>query len=91
MLVMKIISMLKKLWNEFRINTMEGFHHLHLKTDILLLSGVFEQFRNMYLQTFILNPCLYSFSPGLPRDPIFKITNTKLELTRDADIYEFIE
>ena len=32
------------IWNVFKINTMGDYHDLYLKTDVLLLTDVFEKF-----------------------------------------------
>ena len=37
-------------WNEFKRNTMGDCHDLYLKTDVLLLTDVFEKFINTCLQ-----------------------------------------
>ena len=37
------------IWNVFKMNTMSGYHDLHLKTDVLLLADVFEKFINTCL------------------------------------------
>ena len=34
----------RKVWREFGINNMGGYHDLYLKTDVILLANVFEAF-----------------------------------------------
>ena len=69
-----------------------GFcHDLYLKTDVLLLADVFEEFRNIYIQYYGLDSCHYSSSPGLSCDAILKTTDVKLDLISDTDMYQFIE
>ena len=41
------------------------YHDLYLKADALLLTCVFEDFRNMNLEYYELDPCHYFSSPGL--------------------------
>ena len=41
------------------------YHDLYLKSDILLLADVFENFRKTCLQYYKLDPCHYFSSPGL--------------------------
>jgi hypothetical protein len=37
----------EKIWKEFDMKTMGDYHDLYLKSDVLLLAGVFEEFRNV--------------------------------------------
>ena len=81
----------KKVWKTFKIKTMGEYHDLYLGSDVLLLTDVFENFRNTCMQYYKLDPCHYFTSPGLSWDAMLKMTNIKLELMTDIDIYQFIE
>ena len=81
----------KKVWKVFNIKTMGEYHDLYLKSDVLLLADVFESFRKTYLQHYKLDPCHYFTSPGLSWDAMLKMTNIKLELMTDVDMFQFIE
>ena len=81
----------KKVWNKFQLQTMGEYHNLYLQSDILLLADVFENFRKTCLQYYKLDPCHYFTSPGLSWDPMLKMTNIKLELMTDIDMFQFIE
>ena len=70
---------------------MGEYHDLYLKSDILLLADVFENFRKACLQYYKLDPCHYFSSPGLSWDAMFKMTDIKLELMTDLDMFQFIE
>ena len=70
---------------------MGGYHDLYLKSDVLLLADVFESFRKTCLQYYKLEPCHYFTSPGLSWDAMLKMTNIKLELMTDVDLFQFIE
>ena len=52
-------------WNTFQIKNMGEYHDLYLKSDILLLVDVFENFRKTRLINYKLDPCHYVTSPGL--------------------------
>ena len=52
-------------WNAFKMKTVGDYHDLYLKTDVLLLAGVFEKFIKMCLDYYELDPCHYFSSPGI--------------------------
>ena len=78
-------------WNTFKLKSLGNYHNLYLKSDILLLTDVFENFRKTCLQYYKLDPCHYFTSPGLSWDAMLKVTNIKLELLVDVEMFQFIE
>ena len=80
-----------KVWNTFMIKTMGESHDLYLVSDVLLLTDVFENFRKTCMQYYKLDPCHYFTSPGLSWDAMLKMTNIKLELMTDIDMFQFIK
>ena len=81
----------KNVWNKFNLKNMGEYHDLYLKSDILLLVDVFENFRKTCLEYYKLDPCHYFTSPGLSWDAMLKMTDIKLELITDIDMFQFIE
>ena len=81
----------KNVWNTFNLKNMGEYHDLYLKSDILLLVDVFENFRKTCLEYYKLDPCHYFTSPGLSWDAMLKMTDIKLELMTDIDMFQFIE
>ena len=69
-------------WNVFKMNTMGDYHDLYLKTDVLLLSDVFEKFIKTCLDYYGLDPCHYFSSPGLSWDAMLKMIGIKLNIDR---------
>ena len=74
----------KNVWNTFKLQSMGEYHDLYLKSDVLLLADVFENFGKTCLQ-------YYFTSPGLSWDAMLKMTDIKLKLISDIDMYQFIE
>ena len=63
-----------------------------MKSDVLLLADVLENFRKTCTQYYELEPSHYFFtSPGLSWDAMLKMTDIKLELITDVDMFQFIE
>ena len=84
-------NLAKEVWNTFMIRTLGDYHDLYLVSDMLLLTDVFENFRRTCMQYYKLDPCHYFTSPGLSWDAMLKMTNIKLELMTDIDMFQFIE
>ena len=80
-----------KVWDEFQMETMRDYHDLYLKTDVLLLADVFEEFRNVCLKHYKLDPAWYYTAPGLAWDACLKMTLVELELLHDQDVLLMIE
>ena len=59
-----------RVWNTFQLKNMGEYHDLYLKSDILLLADVLENFRKTCLQYYKLDPRHYFTSPGLSWDAI---------------------
>ena len=81
----------QNVWGEFGLSSMGEYHDLYLKSDILLLTDVFENFRKACQQYYELDPAHYFTTPGLSWDAMLKMTKTKLELMSDVDMFIFIE
>ena len=81
----------KNVWKMFSMKNMGDYHDLYLQSDILLLADVFENFRKTCLEYYKLDPCHYFTSPGLSWDAMLKMTDIKLELMTDIDMFQFIE
>lgn len=81
----------ENIWEKFRIQTLGEYSDLYLKTDVLLLADVFENYRNTSLSTHSLDPAHYFGAPGLSFDAMLKYTNISIELFTDVDMLMFIE
>lgn len=81
----------QRVWSEFGMKSLREYHELYLKTDVLLLTDVFESFRKLCLNNYGLNPAWYFSSPGLAWDACLKATGVNLELLTDQDMLLMVE
>ena len=73
------------------MKTMRSYLNLYLKSDVLLLAAVFENFRDVCSKNYGLDPAWYYTAPGLAWDVALKITKMKLELLSDYDLLLMVE
>ena len=78
-------------WNSFKMKTFKEYHELYNITDVLLLADVFENFRDICLKIYGLDPVYYFTAPGLAWDACLKMTNIDLELLSDPNMLLMFE
>ena len=71
--------------------TLGDYHDLYVQSDTLLLADVFENFRNMCIKVYELDPAHFLSAPGLAWQACLKKTEVKLELLTDVDILLMVE
>ena len=81
----------QKVWETFGIENMGQYHDLYLKSDVLLLADIFENFREQYLDTYGLDPAHYVSLPSSSWDAMQKMTGVRLDLLTDVEMLNFIE
>ena len=81
----------QNVWKTFNMKSMGDYLDVYQKADVLLLADVFENFRKTCLQYYKLDPCHYFTAPGLSWDAMLKMTNIRLNLISDVDMYQFVE
>ena len=81
----------QKIWKKFGMKTMKDYHDLYLELDVLLLADVFENFREVCLDNYKLDPAWYLTAPGLSWDAMLRVTGIKLELLTDPDMLMMVE
>ena len=81
----------QKVWRVFKMEHFKDYHNLYNETDVLLLADVFENFRDICIKNYKLDPAHYYTAPGLAWDAALKITGVKLELLSDIDMLLMVE
>jgi len=87
----------QKVWNHFNCKTMMDYHNIYLKSDVLLLSDIWENFRNTCYKIYGLDSSYYYTAPGLSWSAFLKHKhdetdgNFNIELLSDIDMFQFFE
>ena len=78
-------------WKTWKMKTFKEYLELYNVTDVLLLADVFENFRDICLKNYGLDPVYYYTAPGLAWDACLKMTGVNLELLSNIDMLLMIE
>ena len=70
---------------------MKDYRNLHNLSDVLLVADIFENFTNICMNHYGLDPAWYFGAPGVAWDASLKITKGQLELLSDPDMLLMIE
>ena len=81
----------KKVCKDFERKNLGECHDLYVQSDTLLLADVFENFRNMCLKIYELDPAKFLLVPGLAWQAAFKKPKVKLDLSTDTDMLLIVE
>ena len=68
----------KKVFKIFHNNNIGSYHDLYVQIDTLLLSDVFENFRNKCIEIYQLDPIYFVSTPRLAWQACLKKTEIKL-------------
>ena len=80
--------------NVFKVSKLENlgnYHDLYVQSDTLLLADVFNNFSDMCLKEYELDPAHFLSLPGLAWQACLKKTNIELELLTDNDMLLMVE
>ena len=75
----------------FKLENLGDYHDLYVQSDTLLLVDVFNNFRDMCLKEYELDPAHFLSLPGLAWQTCLKKTNIELELLTDYDMLLMVE
>ncbi|MDR3479071.1 MAG: endonuclease domain-containing protein, partial [Gammaproteobacteria bacterium] len=80
-------------WKAFKCKTLGDYHDLYLRTDVLLLADVFENYRNIALKNFQLDPTYYVSLPSYAWDAMLWMTKVNIQLLTDkqSEMFYMIE
>ena len=81
----------QNVWKTFNMKSLRDYHDLYNKADVLQLADVFENFRDVCIKSYKLDPAWYYTAPGLAWDGMLKITKIELEQLLDYDMILMIE
>ena len=78
-------------WKTWKMKTFKEYLELYNISDVLLLADVFENFRDICLKNYGLDPVYYYTAPGLAWDAMLKMTGINLELLSNIDMLLMVE
>ncbi|KAL4082352.1 hypothetical protein QTP88_030029 [Uroleucon formosanum] len=69
----------------FNIQNLREFTSLYNKIGVLLLTDIMDNFRDISLKTYKLDPLWYYTTPGFAWSSMLRMTNVKLDLLTEVD------
>ena len=79
------------MFDEFKLKNLGDYHDLYVQRDTLLLTDVFENFRNKCIEIYELDPAHFLSAPRLTWQACLKKTEIELELLTDNDMLLMVE
>jgi hypothetical protein len=76
----------QSVYDKLGCKSFRDYHLAYLKTDVLLLADVFENFRNTCFEHYSLDPANYISAASLSWDAMMLKTGVKLELISDLKV-----
>ena len=81
----------KRVFKNISNKNLGNYHNLYVQNDTLLLADIFENFRNMCIKVYELDPAHFLSAPRLAWQARLKKTGVKLELLTDVDMLLMLE
>ena len=81
----------REVWKTFEMENLKNYHNLYNQVDVLLLTDVFESFRDICIKNYNLDPAHYYTAPGLAWDAALTVTKVELELLSGIDMLLMVE
>ena len=80
----------RHIYTRLKFRNLGEWTDVYLKTDVLLLCSVFENFRDVTQREFQLDPAHFNSAPGLSWSAMLKMKKVELELLTDIDMLNFV-
>ena len=81
----------KRVCKDFEITNLEEYQDLYVQSETLLLVDVSENFRNMCLEIYELDPARFLSAPGLAWQAVLQKTKVKLDLLTDINMLLMVQ
>lgn len=81
----------KKVWKKFECRHLVDYTLIYCKIDVLILSELFEAFRDEMMNFSGLDPSHYISLPAYSYDSMLKTTKSIIELPTDINMVHFLE
>jgi len=80
-----------KTFEKLNCKNLRDYHNFYVSLDTILLADIFENFRDLSLKIYGLDPTHFYTLPGLSWDACLRHTDQTLELLTDDSMYLFLE
>ena len=77
----------KKVWDAFACQNLGDYSDVYLKIDVILLAGVYENFRLLCLDAYKIDPGWVYSTPRLAWNAMLRQTKVEMELFTDKTKY----
>ena len=78
-------------FKKFKLKNLGEYHDLYVQSNTLLIADVIENFTNICIKVYELDPAHFLSLPGLAWQACLKKINVKLELLTDYDMLLMVE
>merc|ERR1711973_305996 len=77
-------------WDTFQMKSMRDYLDLYCTLDTMLLADCFEQFRDMSMTHYTLDPVHFATAPSLAWQAALLTTGVQLEVIKDVEMLTFL-
>ena len=81
----------KRVFKDFEIKNLWEYHNFYVQSNTLLLANVFENFRNMCIEIYKLDPAKFLSAPGFAWQAALQKNKIKLDLFTNINMLLMVE